>query len=62
MEAYSLVGYYYAFVKDRKRHLESGAKLAYAYYEDQLEGVLKALDKGIPARMHENNLTGRHQI
>lgn len=62
MRSYSLIGYYYAFVKDRKRHLTGGAKLAYSFFEDQMEGLLKALDKGVIARMHESNLTGRHNV
>lgn len=62
LQAYSMLGTYYAIVKDKKRQLRGPEKFAYQLVEDALEGWLKTLDRGIIATQHLNNLTGRHNI
>jgi MoaA/NifB/PqqE/SkfB family radical SAM enzyme len=60
LKAYSIIGHYYPHVIDVKRHKRGGDKLAWQFLEEYLEGRLKALDKGMMATMHANNMTGRH--
>jgi len=60
LQAYSILGTYYGMTKDKKRPMKGTDKFAWQLVEDVLEGWLKALDRGIIATQHLNNLTGRH--
>lgn len=63
LQAYSILGTYYAIVKDKKRQVTGATnKWSWMLIEDAIEGWLKALDRGIIATQHLNNLTGRHNI
>ena len=63
LQAYSILGTYYAIVKDKKRQVTGATnKWSWMLIEDSIEGWLKALDRGIIATQHLNNLTGRHNI
>lgn len=59
VEALSTLGWWLPVAEDKRAKATGMMKLAFRMYERQLEGLLKALDKGIVASMHRNNMAER---
>lgn len=59
VEALATLGWWLPVAEDKRAKATGIMKLAFRLYERQLEGLLRALDKGIIARMHQNNMAER---
>lgn len=60
VEALATLGWWLPVAEDKRAKATGIMKLAYRLYERQLEGLVRALDKGIVARMHQNNMAERN--
>ena len=58
-EALATIGWWLPVAEDKRAKASGGMKLAYRLFERQLENLMKSLDKGIMAKMHQNNMAER---
>lgn len=58
-EALATLGWWLPIAEDKRAKATGVMKLAMRLYERQLEGLVRALDKGIIAKMHQNNMAER---
>jgi hypothetical protein len=59
VEALSTLGFWVEFTGDQRRRAAGPDKLKYQYIEGHLESQARAIDKGIVATMHHNNMAER---